>query len=192
VPSIEEISLVRKTVRFQLTQKASMLAGHGTPYPMASAEDKIAAQKGVSEVQVSRWGEPFMIDVTIDSDLAADHDWTVEEVEDHVRSLLNNHCADFARLNKFARENGIYPHDERLIVSDDDYVVLQNRNDKTFTVHYENGADVTKAKVDSNDFLAELLQEIVDETSHNPTFVSRGDTRIEDWVSRHSRRIFWR
>ncbi|TLX16138.1 hypothetical protein [Rhizobium sp. MHM7A] len=192
MPSIEEISLVSKTIRFQLTDKASSLAGHGTPYPMAPAENKIAAQKGVSEVEVRRWGEPFVIDVTIDSELAADHNWTVEQVEDHVRTLLNNHCSDFARLTKFTRESGIYPHHERLIVSDDEYIVLQNRNDKTFTVCYENGADITRAKVENDDALAETLQEIVDETAHDPTFVSRGNLHVEQWTSRHRRGIVWR
>jgi hypothetical protein len=189
---VKETALVRKTVRFEMTDKASTLVGSGTPYPMAPAEDKIIRQKGVSEVAVQRWGTPFVIDVTIDSELAADHNWTVEEVEGNIRTLLNNHYADYFRLEKFARQNGTYPHDERLAISDDDYIVLQNRNDHSFTICYENGADITRAKVESDDLVIEILQEIVEETSHEPTLVARGDTRLEEWVSRHQRGIVWR
>lgn len=184
--SVKEISLIRKTIRFELTDQASILAGYGTPYSMADSEDKIKAQKGVSDVEVQRWGNPFVIDVTIDSELAADNNWTVEEVQNNVRDILNDHCADLSRLNKFARLNGRYP-DERLVFSGEDCVVLQDRSDNTFTVCYENEGEIVRAKVENDDVLVEIMQEIIEETAHDPTFVPRGDTRVEDWLSRQKR-----
>jgi hypothetical protein len=184
---IEDTTLVSKTLRYELTEEASLLVGHGTPYPMAPAEDKIKLLKGVSDVQVVRWGEPLVIDVTIDRELASEYGRSFEQVEDHIRTLLHNHCDDYARLTKYACENGIYPHHEKLIVSDDDYIVLQNRNDKSFTVCYENGADVARVKVEHDDYLIETLQEIVEQSGNDYTFVSRGDQVIEHWASRNRR-----
>ncbi len=189
---IEDTTLVSKTLRYELTEEASLLVGHGTPYPMAPAEDKIKLLKGVSEVEVVRWGEPLVIDVTIDRELAARYDRTFEQVEDHIRTLLHEHCDDYARLTKYARENGIYPHHEKLIASHDEYIVLQNRNDKTFTVCYENGADIARVKVEEDDDLNETLQEIVERSADNHTFVSRGDLTIEYWANRHRRGVPFR
>ncbi len=131
---VNKTSLVRKTIRYELTNEASSLVGHGTPLPMAPAEDKIRAQKGIYGIELIQWGSPYIIDVTIDSEYAADHGWTVEQVEDNVRNILSDHYADFERLKKFTELNGRYPHDQRLVFSHEDFVVLQNKADQSFTV----------------------------------------------------------
>ena len=189
---IEDTTLVSKTLRYELTAEASTLVAPGTPYPMAPAEDKIKLLKGVSAVEVVRWGEPLVIDVTIDSELAGRHGRNFEQVEEQIRTLLHNHCDDYARLMKYARENGIYPHHEKLVISNDEYIVLQNRNDKTFTICYENGADIERVKIGEGDYICETVQDIVDQSADDYTFVSRGDKTIEHWTNDNRRGISYR
>jgi hypothetical protein len=184
------LSTLRQTTRFTLSEAASEIIGYGTPAPMSHIEEKISRIRGVKSAVVQSWSVPFVIDVEIDALAAAEHDLEIADVEDHVGEMIDCHVDDWRRLEKFVARDGCYPRDRKLVVSADDCLVLRN-SDGGFSVLYEKDGDIVDAVIEENDYLVEIVNDLIDDYSANPHAVARGTRLVSDWVSRHARGLSW-
>jgi hypothetical protein len=169
------------------------LVGSGTPYLMTHLEDKLRALRGVEEAKVVRWGTPFVLDVEISEELASRHDLTMEDVEIIVTHHVERHVENFQSVERFGKVNGTYLRDQKLVVSDKDYIVLQDANTGDFAIRYEgDDGDVIGVPVEADDAIGDTIQELIEECTSVPGTVARGTTHFDDWISRHKRGIIWR
>jgi hypothetical protein len=186
-------SIPKTTIRFTLSDAASSLVGNGTPYLMTHLEDNLRTLRGVEEAKVVRWGMPFVLDVEISEDLASRHDLTMEDVETIVSHHVERHVENFQSIERFGKVDGAYLRDQKLVVSDKDYIVLQDINTGGFAIRYETeDGDVIGVPVEDNDAIGDTIQELIDECASVLGSVARGTTHFDDWISRHKRGIIWR
>lgn len=186
-------SPTRTTVRFTFSNDVSDLLGNGTPYPMMALEDKLRGLRGVELAEVVSWGTPFRLDVTLSNELAASFNLNLDEVEDSVAYQIDGHCEDYQRLVRYGMTDGCFPSDQTLVVSDNDFIVLQNNVTQDFTIRYEaDDGEIINGVVDDRDAISETIEELMDECSSVAGSVARGTTDFDDWISRHKRGIVWK
>jgi hypothetical protein len=186
-------SIPKTTIRFTLSDDASRLVGSGTPYLTTHLDDKLSALRGVEEAKVVRWGTPFVVDVEISEELASRHDLTMEDVEFIVTHHVERHVENFQSVESFGKVDVAYLRDQKLVVSDKDYIVLQDTNTGDFAIRYETeDGDVIGVPVEANDAIGDTIQELIEEYASVPGSVARGTTHFDEWISRHKRGIIWR